>query len=194
VLSRRTKKNPVLSASPGGGKTAIVEGWPPIVAGRRSRQPQGQTLVSLDLSALIAGAKYRGEFEERLKAVLQEITKAQDDHLSSTDSHDGRRGAKPRARWMPEHAQAECWPAANCIVSAPRRSSKPEHIEKDAALERRFRPVMDNEPSVEDTTRTFAACATLRTSPRRPHRDAALVPGAGSRIATSPTAFCRQSD
>ena len=154
VLSRRTKNNPVLIGEPGVGKTAIVEGLARrIIAGDVPDSLKEKRLISLDLSAVIAGAKYRGEFEERLKAVLQEITKAQGqiiifiDEIHTMVGAGKAEGAMDAGNMLkPMLARGEL----HCI-GATTLDEYRKHIEKDAALERRFQPVMVNEPSVEDT-------------------------------------------
>jgi ATP-dependent Clp protease ATP-binding subunit ClpB len=154
VLSRRTKNNPVLIGEPGVGKTAIVEGLARrIVAGDVPDSLKDKRIVQLDLGALIAGAKYRGEFEERLKAVLQEIAKAQGqiivfiDEIHTMVGAGKAEGAMDAGNMLkPMLARGEL----HCI-GATTLDEYRQHIEKDAALERRFQPVMVNEPSVEDT-------------------------------------------
>src|SRR5258705_354048 len=154
VLSRRTKNNPVLIGEPGVGKTAIVEGLARrIVAGDVPDSLKDKRLVALDLGALIAGAKYRGEFEERLKAVLQEITRAQGqiilfiDEIHTMVGAGKAEGAMDAGNMLkPMLARGEL----HCI-GATTLDEYRKHIEKDAALERRFQPVMVNEPNVEDT-------------------------------------------
>src|SRR5882672_3437990 len=154
VLSRRTKNNPVLIGEPGVGKTAIVEGLARrIIAGDVPDSLKDKRLVGLDLGALIAGAKYRGEFEERLKAVLQEITKAQGqiilfiDEIHTMVGAGKAEGAMDAGNMLkPMLARGEL----HCI-GATTLDEYRKYIEKDAALERRFQPVMVHEPSVEDT-------------------------------------------
>ena len=154
VLSRRTKNNPVLIGEPGVGKTAIVEGLARrIVAGDVPDSLKDKRLVQLDLGALIAGAKYRGEFEERLKAVLQEVTKAQGqiilfiDEIHTMVGAGKAEGAMDAGNMLkPMLARGEL----HCI-GATTLDEYRKYIEKDAALERRFQPVMVDEPSVEDT-------------------------------------------
>ncbi|MCG8349846.1 MAG: AAA family ATPase, partial [Chloroflexales bacterium] len=154
ILSRKTKNNPVLIGEPGGGKNAIVEGLAQrIVRGDVPEWLKGRSIFSLDLGALMAGAKYRGEFEERLKAVLQEI-KASDGQiiLFIDEVHNivgaGRSEGSTDAGNMlkPMLARGELH-----MVGATTLDEYRKHIEKDAALERRFQPVMVESPSVEDT-------------------------------------------
>jgi ATP-dependent Clp protease ATP-binding subunit ClpB len=154
VLSRRTKNNPVLIGEPGVGKTAIVEGLARrVIAGDVPDSLKDKRIISLDLSALIAGAKYRGEFEERLKAVLQEIVKAEGriilfiDEIHTMVGAGKAEGAMDAGNMLkPMLARGEL----HCI-GATTLDEYRKHIEKDAALERRFQPIMANEPSVEDT-------------------------------------------
>jgi ATP-dependent Clp protease ATP-binding subunit ClpB len=154
VLSRRTKNNPVLIGEPGVGKTAIVEGLAQrIVAGDVPEGLKGKTLVALDIGALVAGSKYRGEFEDRLKAVLKEITESGGqiicfiDELHTLVGAGAAEGAVDAANMLkPALARGEL----RC-VGATTLDEYRKHIEKDAALERRFQPVMVREPSVEDT-------------------------------------------
>jgi ATP-dependent Clp protease ATP-binding subunit ClpB len=154
VLSRRTKNNPVLIGEPGVGKTAIVEGLAlRIVRGDVPKTLAGKQIIALDLSALVAGAKYRGEFEDRLKAVLQEVTSSEGhiilfiDELHTLVGAGAAEGAMDASNMLkPMLARGEL----HCI-GATTLDEYRKHIEKDAALERRFQPIMVEEPSVEDT-------------------------------------------
>src|SRR5213082_3338797 len=154
VLSRRTKNNPVLIGEPGVGKTAIVEGLAlRIVNGDVPESLKDKRLLALDLGAMVAGAKYRGEFEERLKAVLQEITAAAGeiivfiDELHTLVGAGKAEGAMDASNMLkPALARGEL----HC-VGATTLDEYRKHIEKDAALARRFQPVFVSEPSVEDT-------------------------------------------
>ncbi len=154
VLSRRTKNNPVLIGEPGVGKTAIVEGLAQrIVAGDVSETLKNRRLMALDMGALIAGAKYRGEFEDRLKAVLKEVESAEGeiilfiDELHTVVGAGAAEGAVDASNMLkPPLARG----TLRC-VGATTLNEYRKYIEKDAALERRFQPVMVKEPSVEDT-------------------------------------------
>ena len=154
ILSRRTKNNPVLIGEPGVGKTAIVEGLARrIVAGDVPESLKNKTLFSLDMGALVAGAKYRGEFEERLKSVLNEIVKSDGQILLFIDevhtvvgagATEGSMDAGNLLKPMLARGELRC-------IGATTLNEYRKYIEKDAALERRFQPVMVDQPSVEDT-------------------------------------------
>ena len=154
ILSRKTKNNPVLIGEPGVGKTAIVEGLAMrIVKGDVPDNLKDRRIFSLDMGALIAGAKYQGEFEERLKAVLQEIKKSDGkiimfiDELHTIVGAGKGQGAMDAGNLLkPMLARGEL----HCIGATTLNEYR-QYIEKDAALERRFQPVMVNEPTVEDT-------------------------------------------
>jgi len=154
VLTRRTKNNPVLIGEPGVGKTAVVEGLAQrIVAGDVADSLKGKQLVSLDLSALVAGAMYRGQFEERLKAVLKEINDAEGEIITFVDElhilmgAGGGEGSVAASNMLkPMLARGELR-----LIGATTLDEYREFIEKDAALERRFQQVYVGEPSVEDT-------------------------------------------
>jgi len=154
VLSRRTKNNPVLIGEPGVGKTAIVEGLAQrIVAGDVPESLKDRRVVALDIGAMIAGTKYRGEFEDRFKAVLREVTEAEGqiivfiDELHTIVGAGAAEGAADAGNMMkPALARGEL----RC-VGATTLDEYRKHVEKDAALERRFQPVLVGEPSVGDT-------------------------------------------
>jgi ATP-dependent Clp protease ATP-binding subunit ClpB len=182
VLSRRTKNNPVLIGEPGVGKTAIVEGLAQRIV--RGDVPEGlkdKRIFALDLGALVAGAKYRGEFEERLKAVLKEIAESQGqlilfiDELHTLVGAGAAEGAMDASNMLkPMLARGELH-----TIGATTLDEYRQHVEKDAALERRFQPVYVGEPSVEDT---ISILRGLRERYEQHHKvrlkDAALVAAA----------------
>ena len=182
VLTRRTKNNPVLIGEPGVGKTAVVEGLAQrIVAGDVSDSLKNKRLVSLDLAALVAGAKYRGEFEERLKAVLAEISAADGqiitfvDELHSLMGAGGGEGSVAASNMLkPMLARGELR-----LIGATTFDEYRQYIEKDAALERRFQQVYVGEPSVEDTIAILRGLNPRYESHHEvPISDAALVAAA----------------
>ena len=196
ILSRRTKNNPVLVGEPGVGKTAIVEGIAQrIAAGDVPESLRDKRMLSLDLGALVAGAKYRGEFEERLKAVLKEIAAAER-RASSCSSTSCTRSSAPARPRAPQDAANMLKPALargelRCI-GATTLDEYRKHIEKDKALERRFQPVHDR-ASRRSTTRS-RSCAASRRSTRSTTASASATPRSSpprsSRTATSRRACC----
>jgi ATP-dependent Clp protease ATP-binding subunit ClpB len=182
VLSRRTKNNPVLIGEPGVGKTAIVEGLAQrIVRGDVPEGLKNKRIVGLDMGALVAGAKYRGEFEERLKAVLKEIVEAAGqvvlfiDELHTVVGAGAAEGAIDASNMLkPMLARGELH-----TIGATTLDEYRKHIEKDAALERRFQPVIIGEPTVEDTISILRGLRErYETHHRVSFKDAALVAAA----------------
>ncbi len=182
VLARRTKNNPVLIGEPGVGKTAIAEGLARrIVSGDVPESLKDKRLITLDMGALIAGAKFRGEFEERLKAVIQEVTNAENrvilfiDELHTLVGAGASEGAMDASNLLkPALARGEM----HCIGATTLEEYR-KYVEKDAALERRFQPVFVDEPSVEDA---IAILRGLKERYEKHHgisiKDAALVAAA----------------
>ncbi len=154
ILSRRTKNNPALIGEPGVGKTAIVEGLAQkIIKGDVPESLKGKELVSLDIGSLVAGTKYRGEFEDRVKALIKEITRAKDKYLLFIDElhtlvgAGGAEGAIDASNLLkPALARGELR-----VIGATTTKEYQKYIEKDGALERRFQPIYVAEPSIEDT-------------------------------------------
>lgn len=170
ILSRKTKNNPVLIGEPGVGKTAIAEGLAQrIVKGDVPVSLQNKTIFALDMGALIAGAKYRGEFEERLKAVLNEVKKSEGDIILFIDELHTIVGAGNLLKPLLARGELHC-------IGATTLNEYRQYIEKDAALERRFQPVQVNEPSGNTTWRRPRRSSTAGfpscKGPLRPRRGA----------------------
>ena len=194
VLSRRTKNNPVLIGEPGVGKTAVVEGLAQaIVKGEVPETLKDKQLYTLDLGALVAGSRYRGDFEERLKKVLKEIRTRGDiilfiDELHTLVGAGAAEGAIDAASILkPMLARGELQ-----TIGATTLDEYRKHLEKDAALERRFQPIQVGEPSWRTPSRSSRACATAT---RRTTGSRSPTPRWSPRprwpTATSPTASCR---
>ena len=171
ILARRTKNNPVLIGEPGVGKTAIVEGLAQrIISGDVPEVLKPKRIVSLDLSALIAGAKYRGEFQDRLKAVLKEVTESEGqiilfiDELHTLVGAGAAEGSMDASNMLkPALARGELR-----AIGATTLNEYRKYIEKDPALERRFQPVYVGEPSVEDTIAILRAAGSRSLTRREP--------------------------
>ena len=174
VLSRRTKNNPVLIGEPGVGKTAIVEGLAQrIIRGDVPESLKNRRIVALDMGALVAGAKYRGEFEERLKAVLKEIQASEGEIILFIDemhtivgagAAEGAMDASNLLKPMLARGELHC-------IGATTLDEYRKHVEKDAALERRFQPVLVDQPTVEDTISILRGLErALRSASRRAHQ------------------------
>ena len=194
VLSRRTKNNPVLIGEAGVGKTAIVEGLAQkIIKGDVPESLKEKEIISLDLGVLVAGTKYRGEFEDRVKSLLREINRAAGryivfiDELHTLVGAGGAEGAIDASNLLkPALARGELR-----AIGATTLKEYQKYIERDAALERRFQPIYVQEPSVEDT---IAILRGIKEKYELHHglkiKDAALVAAANLLLAISPTGFC----
>ena len=194
ILSRRTKNNPVLIGEPGVGKTAVVEGLAQRITNADVPELlKNKQIYTLDLAALVAGSKYRGEFEERLKKVMKEITQRGDiilfiDELHNLVGAGAAEGAIDAASILkPALARGELQ-----TIGATTLDEYRKYLERDSALERRFQQIRVDEPTVEQTVEILqGACATATssttrsTSPTRRSRRPASSP-----TATSPTASC----
>ena len=194
ILSRRTKNNPVLIGEPGVGKTAVVEGLAQRITNADVPELlKGKQIYTLDLAALVAGSKYRGEFEERLKKVMKEITQRGDiilfiDELHNLVGAGAAEGAIDAASILkPALARGELQ-----TIGATTLDEYRKYLERDSALERRFQQIRVDQPTTDETVQILqAACATATSSttrwrsPTRPSR-----PRRSSPTATSPTASC----
>ncbi len=195
ILSRRTKNNPALIGEPGVGKTAIAEGLAQrVIKGDIPEPLRDKRVITLDLAGLVAGTKYRGEFEERMKRVMDEIRGAAGeiilfiDELHTLVGAGAAEGAIDASNIIkPALARGEL----QCIGATTLNEFR-KHIEKDSALERRFQPVMVGEPSVEEDRRnSHGPARPVRSAPQSAnHRRSARGRGEAVAIATSPIASC----
>ena len=193
ILSRRTKNNPVLLGDPGIGKTAIVEGIAQRIVDDVPETLTGKRVVALDMAGMIAGTKYRGEFEERLKGVIDEITENADglivfiDEIHTVVGAGAAEGAMDAGNMLkPALARGELH-----MIGATTLDEYRKNIEKDPALERRLQPVLVSEPTVEETIEILTG---LKDRYEAFHRvritEEAIVAAANCPIATSATASC----
>ena len=193
ILSRRTKNNPMLVGEPGVGKTAIAEGIAHrIVNGDVPENLRSKVIYSLDMGALIAGAKYQGEFEERLKAVVQEVTASEGEILLFIDEF--IRWSEPasrRVRWMPPIFSNRPWRAVSCVRSVLRRSTSSRNISSRTSARASFSEVMVDEPTAEDA---ISILRGLKDRYENHHqvriKDEAIVAAVELRSATSPPVSC----
>ena len=192
ILSRRTKNNPALIGEPGVGKTAIVEGLAQRIAtGDVPETLQGKRLLTLDIGSLVAGTKYRGEFEERLKKIIEEVKNSGNcvlfiDELHTLVGAGAAEGAVDAANILkPSLARGELQ-----TIGATTLDEFRKYIERDAALERRFQPVLVEEPSIEDTIEILKGIKERYEQHHRRSRTRRSKPRPSSARATCPTASC----